>query len=63
MECKVCGKKTEEEICYSCREFYKWQYKVKTIDEVLDILEDQDRRNKNVEKTIQKKKRGKGGRK
>ncbi|MFH1972085.1 MAG: hypothetical protein ABIJ18_01265 [archaeon] len=57
MECKICGKRTEEEICRSCFDFYKWKYKVEDIDEVLEML-DQDRRNKNVEKTIQKKKGG-----
>jgi hypothetical protein len=63
MKCRICKKETKEEICFNCVEFYKWKYQVKTIDEILDILEDQDRRNKNVEKTFQKKTKRGGGKK
>ena len=62
MQCKICGKKTKERYCNTCLEFYRWKFKVRTKEEALEKLELQDRRTKNVEKTLQRKKRGGGKR-
>jgi hypothetical protein len=54
MICRICGQDAEDELCETCFQFYKWKYKVKTNEEVLEI---QDRRQKNVGKTVRKTKK------